>query len=98
MINPENQRKSASKLPRTQNEERRTRTWVETWRKAAVSLKEIKKKELRDPNYYNKNLDITDKMLQYACDNLKGRPHSGLVEQQKIFKRMKRQKESVTRT
>ncbi len=62
--------------------------WVEAWQKAAISLKEIKKNELRSKDYYEKNRKILDEMLQYACDNSKPRLTSGLVEQQRFFMKL----------
>jgi hypothetical protein len=66
--------------------------WVKTWQTANISLKEIKKKELRAPDYYEKNLKILDEMLQYACENAKVRLSSGLMEQQHFFMKINRQK------
>ncbi len=62
--------------------------WVKTWRKAALSLRDIKKKELQAHDYYEKNRIVLDDMLQYACDNGKIRLFSGLVEQQRLFMKM----------
>ncbi|MCP4108998.1 MAG: hypothetical protein GY749_26280 [Desulfobacteraceae bacterium] len=62
--------------------------WVKTWQTAALSLKNVKKNELRAHDYYEKNRIILDEMLQYACDNSKNRLFSGLVEQQRIFKKI----------
>ena len=63
--------------------------WINTWQKASISLKEIKKKELRDPDYYEKHLNVIDEMLQYACDHSTTRFSSGLVEQQRLFMKLK---------
>jgi hypothetical protein len=59
--------------------------WVETWKKASVSLKDIKRQELQEPDYFEKNFHILDEMLQYACDNATPRKTSGLVEMQRLF-------------
>jgi hypothetical protein len=64
--------------------------WISAWQKAAVSLKELKKKELRAPDYYEKNQKMLDEMLQYACENAKPRLHSGLAEQQRLFRKLKK--------
>jgi hypothetical protein len=61
--------------------------WVKTWQTAALSLENIKRNELRAYDYYEKNRILLDEMLQYACDNSKNRLSSGLVEQQRIFKK-----------
>ncbi len=63
--------------------------WISAWNAAAVSLKEIKKKELRAPEYYDRNRQILDDMLQYACQHAKPRLKSGLEEQQRLFMKMK---------
>jgi len=66
--------------------------WVKTWQTAAISLKSIKRNELQAYDYYEKNRMLLDEMLQYACDNSKNRLFSGLVEQQRIFKKMYKSK------
>jgi hypothetical protein len=62
---------------------------IKAWQNAAVSLKVIKKKELRSSDYYEKNRDILDEMLQYACQKAKTRLNSGLEEQQRLFMKLK---------
>ena len=62
--------------------------WVKTWQTAALSLKYIKRNELQAYDYYEKNRILLDEMLQYACDNSKKRLSSGLVEQQRFFKKI----------
>ena len=62
--------------------------WVRTWQTAALSLKTIKKNELQASGYYRKNQKLLDEMLEYACDHRKDRLMSGLVEQQRIFRKM----------
>jgi len=69
--------------------------WVSAWQKAALSLKGIKKNELRAPDYYEKNRKMLDEMLQYACDNVKVRSFSGLVEQQRFFMKFKRDRSVI---
>ncbi|MEE4354902.1 MAG: hypothetical protein V2I97_00430 [Desulfococcaceae bacterium] len=66
--------------------------WVKTWQTAALSLKNIKRNELQAFDYYEKNRILLDEMLQYACDNSKKRLFSGLVEQQRIFKKLYKNK------
>jgi len=60
--------------------------WVATWQKADTSLRSIKIMELRNKDYYLKNRDILNNMLQYAFDKHTVRVSSGLVTQQNIFK------------
>ncbi len=63
------------------------RKWANAWQTAAGSLKKLKKDELRADDYYEKNQKLLDEMLQYACDSGLKRGGSGLVEQQRIFKK-----------
>ncbi len=65
-----------------------TQLWIENWKRASVALKAVKRYELR--TYYNaKNPSIVDGMLQWAFEHRASRLNSGLVEQQRIFMRMK---------
>ena len=62
--------------------------WIESWKRASDALKAIKRHELR--NYdYAKNQVIVDGMLQWAFEHRKARLNSGLVEQQRLFMKMK---------
>jgi hypothetical protein len=63
--------------------------WIRTWHNASLSLKNIKINELRSYDYYEKNLKVLDEMLQYAFDRCRTRPSSGLVEQQRIFMKLR---------
>jgi hypothetical protein len=63
--------------------------WIKAWQNAAVCLNEVKKKKLRSSDYYEKNRDILDEMLHYACQNAKIRLNSGLAEQQRLFMKLK---------
>ena len=61
-----------------------TQRWIESWKRAEVALKAVKRRELR--TYDNaKNLSIVDGMLQWAFEHREMRLNSGLVEQQRIF-------------
>lgn len=64
--------------------------WVATWKIAASSLQKVKGNELRSPDYYEKSQNGLDEMLQYACDHAKVRLTSGLVEQQQIFSKFRK--------
>jgi len=59
--------------------------WVATWGKAACSLEEIRRKELRAADYYEKNKELTNDLLQYAFEHRVFRLSSGLVDQQRLF-------------
>ena len=62
--------------------------WIECWNRASDALKDIKRHELR--NYdYAKNQAIVDGMLQRAFEHRTVRLDSGLVEQQRVFMKMK---------
>jgi hypothetical protein len=69
-------------------EQEKIKKWVATWQQADSALKEIKKAELQDENYYAKNLDLLCGMLQYAYDHREERQTSGLLIQQQRFKKL----------
>jgi len=69
--------------------------WIETWEKAESALYNVKLKELRADDYYSQNQMFLNEMLQYAFEHRKPRLSSGLVEQQKIFMRLKKQMNSI---
>lgn len=62
--------------------------WMETWKRAVVALEEVERAELRvfDPKRHQ---DTLDGMLQWACDHRQPRTDSGLVEQQRLFMKMR---------
>ena len=62
--------------------------WVDTWKRAGSALKEVKRCELQNFDYA-KNRKIVDEMLQFGYENRKVRLTSGLVEQQRIFMKMR---------
>ena len=62
--------------------------WVESWKRASVALKAVKRHELRTYDYA-KNQAVVDEMLQWAFENRESRLTSGLVEQQRLFMKMK---------
>ena len=62
------------------------RRWIAIWQKADTSLRSIKIKELQNKDYYLKNRDVLNDMLQYAFDKQNVRVFSGLVIQQDTFK------------
>ena len=68
------------------NKENRLK-WVQTWEKAGKSLERVKKNELRDENYYSRNQNLLNDILDYAFEHREIRLTSGLVEQQKYFKK-----------
>jgi len=62
--------------------------WVKTWRHAETALREINRNELRTLDDKS-NQRLVDEMLQWAYEHRQVRQSSGLVEQQKIFMKMK---------
>ena len=58
--------------------------WIESWKRASVALKAVKRRELRTYDLA-KNQAIVDGMLQWACEHQELRLNSGLVEQQRLF-------------
>ena len=63
--------------------------WVKTWKRAAFSLEEVRRNELRSPDYYKRNQELINEMLQYACDIGEVRLSSGLVDQQRVYMRLR---------
>lgn len=62
--------------------------WIESWKRASVALKAVKRHELRTYDYA-KNQVVVDGILQWAFENRELRLSSGLVEQQRLFMQMK---------
>jgi len=71
-----------------ESEEKLIARWVETWRRAGPALEDIKRRELRSYDY-QKNLPMLDGLLQWALDHATPRTSSGLVEQQRIFQKLR---------
>ena len=72
------------------SEKKQMAKWVETWKRAGQALKEVKRRELREYDYFKQQAMI-DEMLQWAHDHRKVRLKSGLVEMQRHFMKMKAQ-------
>ena len=62
--------------------------WIESWKRASVALKTVKRHELRTYDLA-KNQAIVDGMLQWAFEHRELRLSSGLVEQQRLFMKIK---------
>jgi hypothetical protein len=62
-----------------------TKKWIQTWQIAGNSLEDIRIKELRDPDYYSRNLPLLNEMLKYAFNHRIDKLSSGLIKQQQIF-------------
>lgn len=65
--------------------------WVKTWEQAESALKSVKIGELSANDYYLQNRMLLNEMLQYAFEHREIRLSSGLVEQQKLFKKFHQQ-------
>jgi len=60
--------------------------WVKTWKQATPALQDIRKNELSTFEF-SKNYKLIDDMLQYACEHGEERTTTGLIEQQRLFKK-----------
>ncbi|MBM4016842.1 MAG: hypothetical protein FJ288_00715 [Planctomycetes bacterium] len=66
-------------------DEERIRLWVETWRRAAPELERIRAAELRAWQY---DPVIVDALFEIGCLFALPRTTSGLVEQQRLFRKL----------
>ena len=53
--------------------------------KAAFLLEEIRRKELRAADYYERNKNLTNEMLQHVFEHCRIRVGCGLVDQQRLL-------------
>ena len=60
--------------------------WVETWKLAAVDLERISRKEIRELDTY-KTILLLCGSRDYTKPPYAPKPWSGLVEQQRLFKK-----------
>src|SRR5215510_7928901 len=60
--------------------------WVETWKRAAVELERIKRKEIRELDTY-KTIQLLCGTADYTKPPYAPKPWSGLIEQQRLFKK-----------
>ncbi len=74
------------------NEQEKMQAWLAAWQRADTALDKLRKQELQDKDYYLKNRDLLNSMLQYAFDHRTVRNDSGLVIMQKYFKQYYLQK------
>ena len=66
--------------------------WVENWKRVGPILEQIKAEELRSPDYH-KELEGLLPMCDLACAQTEPQKTSGLVEQQRLFAKMREQTE-----
>jgi hypothetical protein len=60
--------------------------WVETWKLAAVDLEHIRRKEIRELDSY-KAISLLCGPADYTQPPYAPKPWSGLIEQQRLFKK-----------
>ena len=72
--------------------QRDMKEWVENWKRVGPILEQITAKELRAPDY-GKGLAGFISTLDWCCRNSEPRKDSGLIEQQRLFMKMKQQNE-----
>jgi hypothetical protein len=72
-----------------ESDKKTIKKWIDVWKEAGSALQEIKIKELRSDDYYQKNKQFLNGMLQYAFEHRTVRLTSGLVEQQRIFMKLR---------
>lgn len=77
------------------SERKKIKKWIRTWKKAELALREVKLKKLRADDYYSQNQRLLNEMLQYAFEHRELRLSSGLIEQQKIFMKLKKQMDEI---
>lgn len=70
-------------------EREQTKAWVENWAKVGPKLEAIRRRELREMTY-EQRIKAIDSLLQIGCQFGKPRSTSGLVEQQRLFRKAKR--------
>jgi len=67
------------------------RQWAETWKRAGPALEEIKRRELQAFDYAA-NQELVDAMLRWACEYPRPRASTGLIEQQRLFMKLRGRK------
>ena len=63
-----------------------SKAWIERWRRCGPVLEEIRRRELREFKQ-SENAHIVDGLMQLGHDPPVRRETSGLVEQQRLFRR-----------
>ena len=64
--------------------------WVENWKRVGPILEQIKAEELRAADYHKELAGLLP-MCDLACDHAEPSKTSGLVEQQRLFMKMREQ-------
>jgi len=63
-----------------------TKKWLDIWERAGDALAEIKKEEIRSPDYYENNRAFLNAMLSYSRRDTEMPTTTGLVEWQRLIK------------
>ncbi len=72
------------------DEDPNAKRWVEVWKQAGQRLEEVERQRLRSFRYEDHVAEI-DELLELAFRFAQPRPTSGLVEQQRLFAKLRRQ-------
>ncbi|MHC4179271.1 MAG: hypothetical protein ACYSWU_17295 [Planctomycetota bacterium] len=70
-------------------DQRRTREWVENWAKVGPKLEALRRRELRAMTY-EQRIQAIESVLHLGALLRKPRTTSGLVEQQRLFRKARR--------
>ncbi len=62
--------------------------WIETWKQTAPELEELRREEIRTADT-RKAIESLDGAFKSAVRHLPPLPDSGLIEQQRLFRRIK---------
>ncbi len=73
--------------PKNQADQASNKSWVERWKKVGPELDRIRQQELRD-FCYEDNRAAIDSLLQLGIESTTLRNTSGLVEQQRLFRKL----------
>ena len=66
-------------------DEEKIKKWVETWQRAGPALERIRARELREWKY---DSVMVDALLEIGFRFAQPRPMTGLVEQQRLFRKL----------
>jgi hypothetical protein len=72
------------------DEDPNAKRWVEVWKQAGPRLEELERQRLRNFRYED-HMDEIDELLELAFRFAKPRNTSGLVEQQRLFAKLRKQ-------
>ena len=73
----------------TDAEKQKLKQWVETWKRAGPMLEQFRYEELRAFRH-EQNVELVAGVLELGHQFAQPRPTSGLVEQQRLFGRLRR--------